>query len=287
MVFLKKLQEQRIWKRIMYERLAEPLHLNVLSIPVALFGSYRLKTEFDLVLRHHNAFGILKAAEQAAWRGVSQMTIVEFGVAAGTGLLNMCSIAKKVSSLTGVNIRVIGFDTGKGMPPATDYRDHPEFYGEGDFPSNVEALLKMLPTNAELVIGELSSTVPKFLKENMSPQWPVGYVVVDVDYYTSTVHALELLKGKPNLYLPFTVLYVDDIHFDGHNPYVGELLAISEFNEQNQLRKICRPEFLEFDRIFRRARWLKHIFYLQVLDHPIRNSIYKGPRQILPNLYMK
>jgi hypothetical protein len=287
MAFLKKLLESRTWKRIFYERLTEPLHLNALSIPIALFGSHRQKTEFDLVLRAHNAFSILKAADEAKSKGLSKMTIVEFGVAAGTGLLNMCVIAEKVSSITGVKITVIGFDTGKGMPPARDYRDHPEFYAEGDFPSDVQTLRRMLHSNAELILGELSETVPEFLRTRMSPESPIGFVVVDVDYYSSTKDALELLKGDPGFYLPITILYADDVHFDGHNPYAGELLAISEFNHENNFRKICRPEFLENQRIFRRANWIKHIFYIHIMDHPDRKTISKGGQQILPNLYVK
>ena len=52
MRFLRKIKEPHIRKRIVYERLTEPLHLNALSISVALFGSYRLRVAFDLVLRH-------------------------------------------------------------------------------------------------------------------------------------------------------------------------------------------------------------------------------------------
>ena len=48
-----------------YERLSEPLHLNAISAFVALFGSFRRKVEYDLVLRPQNAFGILKAADSA------------------------------------------------------------------------------------------------------------------------------------------------------------------------------------------------------------------------------
>lgn len=286
MAFQKKLLEPRIWKRILCERLTEPLHLNLLSVLVGLFGTYRQKIAFDLVLRPHNAFGILKAADQARAMGLSKLTIVEFGVAAGAGLMNMCAIARKVSALTGVDISVVGFDTGQGMPPARDYRDHPELYHEGDFPSNLDALKSHLPPNCRLVLGNVAETVPQFLQTRATPDAPFGYVVVDVDYYSSTVDALKLFQAEPRLYLPLAFVYLDDVHLDSHNPFAGELLAVNEFNAQSRFRKICQHDFLENRRVFRRADWIKRVFYLHVMDHPARSVVTKGTPQLLTNPYL-
>src|SRR6267378_1945182 len=147
MGFLRKFREPRIWKRVFLERLTEPLHLNVLSLFVGIFGNIRQKTAFDLVLRQHNAFSILRAATDAKNSGLGKLCVVEFGVAAGAGFLNMCEIAKRVTESTGVDIEVFGFDTGKGMPKAIDYRDHPDLYREGDFPMDVTQLQKRVPSN--------------------------------------------------------------------------------------------------------------------------------------------
>ncbi len=65
---------------------------------------------------------------------------------------------------------------------------------------------------------------------------------------------------------------------DEHNNYCGELLAVNEFNVENPLRKIERHAFFENSRIFRRALWLKQIFFFHVLDHPSRSRI-----QVLDN----
>ena len=286
MGFLKKLKHRQAWKRILYERGTEPLHLNVLSLFVALFGSFRQRVEFDLVIRHYNAFAILKAADQAKLMGLSGLSVIEFGVAAGAGLMNKALLAQKVSAITGIDIKIFGFDTGKGMPPARDYRDHPELYQAGDFPSDVASLKAMLPGNAELILGDMATSVEQFLRERSSAAHPIGYVDLDVDYYWSSVDALKLLSGDPNHYLPVTILYLDDIHFDAHNPFAGELLAVNEFNQKNQLRKICKPEFLESRRLFRNAEWIKHIFYLHVMDHPQRSATTKRPQQLLSNPYL-
>src|SRR4030081_2905725 len=49
-------------RKLFVERLTEPIHLNLLSLFVALFGSYRAKVDFDLIVRQQYAFPILFAA---------------------------------------------------------------------------------------------------------------------------------------------------------------------------------------------------------------------------------
>ncbi len=287
MAFHRKLWRRRSWRRIFYERLSEPLHLNLLSVFVGLFGSFRRKVEYDLILRHSNAFALLKAADQAKERGLPGITVLEFGVAAGAGLMNLCVLAQKVTSLTGIDIQVFGFDTGKGMPAPRDYRDHPDIYGKGDFAANLEALRAILPPNGHLILGELAETAPRFVKEKLSAQAPIGYVFLDVDYYSSTVEALKIFDGPPDCYLPMLSIHVDDIDFEAHNPYAGELLAINEFNEQHRFRKICRQEFLESSRLFRKAEWIRHMFTLHVMDHPSRQQAPTRPAQFLENPYLR
>jgi hypothetical protein len=287
MGFHKKLLRRHSLRRIFYERLTEPIHLNVLSVFVALFGSFRQKVAHDLVLRHSNAFALLKAADQAKELGLSAITVIEFGVAAGAGLMNICLLAQKVSSLTGIDIQVFGFDTGKGMPAPRDYRDHPNMYHQGDFPSDLAALRNILPSNGHLILGELADTAPQFVKDKLTGRTPIGYVSVDVDYYSSTVEALKVFDGPPQFYLPMVSIYLDDINFECHNPFAGELLAINEFNEHHQFRKICRHEFLDSSRIFRNAEWIKHIFTLHVMDHPVRQNSTSRPAQLLENPYLR
>jgi hypothetical protein len=284
MGFLRKVTEPRIRRRIFLERLTEPVHLNLLSIGVAMFGSFTQRVGFDLILRQHNAFAILNAAQRARAQGVGKITIVEFGVAAGAGLLNMCSIAKRAAKATGIEISVVGFDTGKGMPQALGYRDHPDLYQEGDFPMDFSALKARLPSNCELILGQLKDTIPSFIESRLNAQAPIAYVAVDVDYYSSTVEALKIFEGRPEFYLPLTLIFLDDIAEDHHNPYAGELLAIREYNNAEEYRKICRHDFLECRRVFRNASWLKQIYYLHVMDHPSRmTTSNRVPQRVLRN----
>jgi len=285
-VYFKKLAHPYIWKRILYERLTEPLHLNILSAGIAAFGSFRAKVDWDLVLRPQHAYSILKCGDLAKRLGISSVTLVEFGVAAGAGLFNMRMIADRVTEVTGVEFEVVGFDTGQGMPPPTGYKDHPDLYQAGDFPMDVDALRRKLPPRTEIVVGEIRATIPEFLRR-LSARAPIGFVSIDVDYYSSTVDSLRLFGAEPTLYLPRVLVYLDDLEDESHNSYCGELAAIHEFNSQNTMRKVDRNAFLRSYRLFRNARWIDHMFTLHVLDHPTRSCLSQGrERVILTNPYL-
>lgn len=280
----KKLLKTHIWRKILLERLTEPLHLNFLSGLVALLGSYRSKVAFDLIVRQPYAFSLLSAADYAKKLGIPAVTAVEFGVAAGAGLLNLCEIAARTTTVTGINFKVVGFDSGKGMPPPRDYRDHPDFYGTGDFPMDKEALLKKLPPNASLVFGDISETAPEFIS-SLSIREPIGFVSIDLDYYWSTVYALKILEGEPGHYLPLTFMYFDDVGYPEHNKWCGELLALEEFNSLHNMRKITPFNFLREKRIFKNASWIAHMYTLHVLDRPQRSS-ERAARQVHDNPYL-
>jgi hypothetical protein len=282
---LKKLLIPYIWRRIFRERLTEPLHLNIIAAFVAVFGTYRAKIDFDLVIRPHHAFALLKAADYARAFGIPALTAVEFGVANGAGLLNMCKIADRITRITGMRFDIVGFDTGSGMPASVDYRDHPEHYRVGDYPmQSPDALLRLLPPNASLRFGPLRETVPAFIRQCRNP---VGFISIDVDYYSSTVDALQILTGPPEMYLPLLPIYVDDMNFEGHSEYAGELLAIREFNDEHALRKITKFNMLRERRIFQRAIWIEQMFTGHIFDHPSRIAALKQVgTAVLTNPYL-
>jgi hypothetical protein len=252
------------------EYLTEPFHIILLAGLIYGFGSFRAKVAFDLVRRRQNAYSILHCADEAKRRKLQKITLIECGVASGVGLKNMCHIAQKVTQVTGVEFELLGFDTGKGLPPPRDYRDHPELFQTGDFPMfDVDKLQQELPSNAKLVLGDLAETAPAFIGE-LREEAPVGYIVIDVDYYWSAVEALGLLIGKPETYLPCVLIYFDDVNHRFANDWCGELLAIREFNESHKLRKLEQDRALKYQRIFKESHWLEHMYKLHVLDHPER-----------------
>ncbi|MGA2962393.1 MAG: hypothetical protein ABSD96_12025 [Candidatus Korobacteraceae bacterium] len=283
-LLFKRLREGRIWKRILRERMTEPLSVNAYAAFAALFGSFRQKVACDLVIRQHHAFGLLTAADWARESGVNRISAMEFGVANGAGLLNMCSVAERVTKETGVEFEIYGFDCGTGMPKPRDYRDHPEYYSWGDFPmQSPDSLRAKLPPSARLILGDISESIQGCLANCA----PIGFISIDVDYYFSTVEALKVLEGPANRYLPSIVMYLDDIGYDRHNPFCGEWLAVREFTETHASRKIARFNMLRQQRLFQRAMWVERMFIAHILDHDWRvRSLNEYREIVLDNPYL-
>src|SRR5437868_4168558 len=231
------LRRRDIWKRIAVERLTEPVHLNLIALFVSVLGTTRQKVAFDLLVRQQHAFGLLDAADAARERGLTRVTVVELGVGSGTGLLNICDLADRIGRATEIAFDVVGFDTGAGLPPPADHRDHPELYREGWYPVDRAALERALPANARVIYGDLRDTIDDFVR-TLGPASPLGFATLDVDYYSSSQHALRLFLGDASGYLPTVSVYVDDVHERTHTRFAGELLAIDEFNTEHELRKL-------------------------------------------------
>ncbi len=285
-VALSWLRMPEVRRRLVLERLTEPLHLNIAALFVALFGSTRARIGFDVLPLQFHAYGLLSAVELALANGKSAVTAIEFGVAAGRGLLNMADIAAKLTKETGVRIDICGFDGGTAMPPPIDERDHPDLYSTGDFPMDVPLLKRSLPPHVRLLLGAFSQTIPDFL-ETHSVDSPIGYVSLDVDYYSSACQALEIFRGLPTHYLPTTILYADDIIDREHNLWCGELLALEEFNRVDPYRKIDVYRYLRNRRIFKNAWWIEQMRTVHVLDHPKRRTPRTGAVQLICNPYLK
>lgn len=259
--------------------------LSVLRSAAIVTGAgMRTKEKLGLIAPPWYAYGILNAADHAKKVGVDSIWVLEFGVAAGRGLRFMSAISAEVEALTGINIRIAGFDTGKGMPPSEDYRDHPEKYREGDYPMVDEAKLRSdIGDRLELVIGNIDDTVDGF-RNRLSPERPIGFMAIDVDVYSSTASALRLFDSAPENYLPMTFSYFDDCANRSHfNRFAGELLAIDEFNDQHDLTKI------DIDRgVWNSHRqlgpqlWYERMYITHIFDHPWRTAAVKRAAKLLP-----
>jgi hypothetical protein len=225
--------------------------------------------EFDLIARRQYAYPMLHAADKARAEGFRRVSAVELGVANGAGLINMCRIARSVSRATGVEFDLYGFDTGQGLPPPVDYRDHPELFQEGDYPMDRDRLAAALPDFARLVVGDVAETIPAFL-DGLSPDAPLSFVALDVDYYSSAKRSLRIFTASPEKYLSSVTLYLDDVAFETANEWCGELLAVHEFNRENAMRKIAPFTMLRAQRLLKNARWIDHMHSVHVLDHPSR-----------------
>jgi hypothetical protein len=225
-------------------------------------GAYR----FGLVERPHYAYGIRRATELAGRLGHRGVTVMEFGVAGGTGLLALAEHARYYAAATGITVRVVGFDGGEGMPPAKDARDLPYLFGPGFYTMDEERLRARLGAG-ELVVGDLAETLPGYLTSHadLLREHPVGFVSLDLDYYSSTRTALDLFRGPHEHLLPRVTCYLDDL--PGTTQHIGEAAAVNDFNAEHPDRTIGRVlglrAFTPLD-----PPWADQIYVHHRLDHP-------------------
>ena len=238
-------------------------------------GSFELRCRLDIFERPNYAYGVQQGAILAKELGLPAISVAEFGVAGGRGLIELEQIAREVAQAYDVEVQVYGFDRGMGLPEVTDYRDLPYTWRKGYFEMDVESLKSRL-TDARLVIGDIDETLPTFTS-TYGPA-PLAFVAVDVDYYSSTVDALKVFDLDDKYLLPRVTCYFDDIVGEDHvfqNKYVGELLAIEEFNVAHERQKIVPIHGLAAKRDLP-AAWNDSMYAMHHFDHPLYDQ-YVGP----------
>ena len=215
--------------------------------------------------RAHVTWGMLYAAHLAKNLGIRRISAIEFGVAGGNGLLSMEAVSTAVGNLLGVEIDVYGFDTGAGLPKPDDYRDLPNIYREAAFPMD-EAKLRMRLRKARLVLGPVDQTVDGFIASKPAP---IAFISFDLDYYSSTMHAFRLFEGPHGLLLPRVHCYFDDIMGFTFSEFTGERLAIAEFNQRHERRKISPVFGLRYflPRPHDQEVWPDQMYLAHMFDH--------------------
>lgn len=216
--------------------------------------------------RPYYAFCAIRAAELAVRLGHRQMSILEFGVAGGSGLLELEDLKVLIEAHLPIAIRLYGFDIGSGLPTPLDYRDLPYCWQGGFYEMDV-ARLKARLRSAELLLGPVSETVPRF-RAAPPPDAPIGMISFDLDYYSSTVDAFKILDVERTAMLPRVFCYMDDIvgTRECYSDFTGERLAIAEFNAAHQTRKISRCYDFEEMRF---ERWQEKIMIYHDFEHPL------------------
>ncbi|MGI9434698.1 MAG: hypothetical protein ACR2Q4_07715 [Geminicoccaceae bacterium] len=247
-------------------RLLRPLFSRFRSLP------YDLRLMFDAMQRPHYGYCVLHAARLAKQLGVDEITAIEFGVAGGNGLVTLEDHAECVSRETGVAIRVVGFDRGSGLPEPKDYRDMPNIWQSGFYQMDIERLRGRL-RHAELYLGEVGTEIEKFLADDRWP--PVGAIVFDLDFYSSTIDSFRVFDLASERILPRVFCYFDDIiHGDpisGVNNFTGQCLAIDDYNQASNIKKLALDRSLMRPRKYR-AQWHQQIYLHHDFCHPAYTS---------------
>jgi hypothetical protein len=233
-------------------------------------GDFRTKERYGQIYRPNYAYGMLRAADNAKYYGYNSVSIMEFGVASGGGILNMIECASYIAQETGVIFKIFGFDTGSGLPVVDGFKDHPEIWNPGDFfMENRDDLNNKIEGKANIIWGDIAKTVDSFMS-SLDESSPIGFISIDVDLYSSTVSALRCLNSRAEKYLPAVSMYFDDVSFFTANPWCGELAAINEFNQDSVYRKISNDRSLPGRRPLAAQSWYSSMYVCHILDHDAR-----------------
>lgn len=232
-----------------------------------VLGAFTYPETLELNIAERSEYGwpMWRQANVARRLGLQRVTAIEFGVAGGAGLLAMERHAHAIELELGVRIDVIGVDTGKGLPAPTDARDHPYAWSEGDFRMNPEALRARL-NGARLILADVRDDLAVTVG---AIEAPVAFIAFDLDLYTSTAAALNVLLCDVDRLMPRVVCYFDNCAGGpelAYTHYAGELLAIREFNARNERIKIDNGLGI---RTVRPTPWSCKLFVAHLFDHPL------------------
>ena len=231
---------------------------------------YDRRVQIGAVKRPAYGYCVYHGMAMAKKLGYDRVSILEFGVSKGDGLLNLECHARQASKLLSIEADVYGFDMGDGLPPPKDYRDLPYHWKEGFFKMDVPALRDRL-SKAKLILGDITSTLSSFV-EQYNPA-PIAAIMFDFDYYSSTIASLKVFDFHQKYYLPRVYCYFDDIigtELELFNDYTGERLAIREFNESHKSKKLSPACHLLAKQIV--EPWYHQIFVHHDFEHAKYND---------------
>jgi hypothetical protein len=252
-----------------------PFRLFTKRILALLPCSLATRVRWDLSARPQYLLGIYFAAHQASVEGIPEISVIEYGVAGGNGLVVLQAEAEAVERATGVAIRVFGFDAGPGGLPSFcgDYRDHPDIWRPGDYPMDVDAVRARLSPRTTLILGDIRQEIDQFQEQHQPA--PIGFISVDVDLYSSTVAALRVLDYCSRL--QHVAMYFDDIQLHRCHRWAGELLAIQEFNDSHPALKIDQWRGLRHGRPFPELAWIDRMFMCHDFEAITKAAVSREP----------
>lgn len=240
--------------------------------------SYEKRLSIEAVDRPNYGYCIFQAAKLARSLNYPRISVIEFGCGGGNGLLDAEMHIREVMKVFSVDIELYGFDAGSGLPSPVDYRDMPHYFRAGLYEMDRGALQRQLK-RAKLVIGNVRDTCRTFLQEHEPA--PIACVFHDLDYYSSTRDALTLFDGDPGYFLPRVFMYFDDIIGDDTwlcNEFTGERLAIEEFNQTHQSKKICKNHYVA--KIYPNSFWSDLVYIYHDFEHPRYNDFVADTEQV-------
>ena len=149
--------------------------------------------------------------------------IIECGVFKGISLIRLATFLKLLKS----NKKIIAFDTF-GKHPTTkissDHKRRNKLLSHGEKGISEKQLMKVLrqkglEKNIRLVKGDITETVPRYLKLN--PKLKISLLNLDVDFYEPSISILKNFYPKLS---KDGILMLDD-----YGVWDGETMAVNEY----------------------------------------------------------
>jgi hypothetical protein len=144
----------------------------------------------------------------------------------------------------------------------------PYLWEAGDYKMD-EQLLKRRLRHSTLYLGNVSDTLKDFVGDNRAP---LGACFFDLDYWSSTAHALKLFDLAGDNMLPRVTCYFDDV--DVSSEYTGVLAAISDFNLAHDDKKLFRMYGHHHDQQF--GLLANRVLHMHAFQHPSYNRYVPG-----------
>ncbi len=230
-----------------------------------------LRAEYDLWngARHGYGYGVYRAADLAAALDMNAISVLECGVLSGFGLESLERVSDQIGAHFGIDIQVVGFDSPAGLPEPVDFRDCPHVWAKGFYAID-EAAIRSRLRRAELIVGDsIGVGIRAFLEREGTA--PVGFVAVNLDYWSLTLEALEAVADAgSDRRLPRVLTLFDDLVWPErayHNTWTGELRAVRDFNEARPKQKVARVHGLRWTRRMP-AFWNDAVYVLHDFEHP-------------------
>jgi hypothetical protein len=239
--------------------------------------SYQDRLSICAIDRPNYGHCLFEAAKLAARLNYPRISAIEFGCGGGNGLLNAEMHISEVEKLFPVQFELYGFDSGEGLPAPKDYRDFPYYFNSGEFKMEVDRLRSKLK-RAKIVIGKVGDTSQTFLAKYHPA--PIGCIFHDLDYYSSTIDSFNIFKGDSKHFLPRIFMYFDDVIGDNTwlpSEFVGEMLAIKEFNLTHSTRKIAANRAIRA--MYAGYWWAQQIYIYHDFEHPKYNDFVADEEQ--------
>lgn len=245
-------------------------------------GGYGFRANIGVVDRPHYVHCVYNAAVLAKKLGYGRISVLEFGVGAGNGLVSLEYHSQEISKLLSIEVDIYGFDIVEGFPEPMDYRDLPFCWEKGAYKMDVSKLQARLK-RAKLVLGDIRETSKDFFEKH-NPA-PIGAIVYDLGFYSSTAIALNMLEAGEKYYLPRVFCYFNsttgnEMKMELYSDFTGERLAINEFNLAHRSIKNGLPYYSLPRRML--DPWLDQIWICHFLEHSRYNEFVSTKNQGAP-----